>query len=228
MSHSFPSLNDGLICKSNASDNSCSIFKPLFGDACRHSTLSPQRGLGASQANDAQQDPEDQIRQEGFKRGFEAGRQDACCLTRQEIVPEIKTFAIAFDQLNEALVRIEKISCQKILETALSVAEKILGSAPSFDAEALCSLNVDLKGHMVSSYQLKFRLSCEDMDVLSELMTCENPHWLDCDYIKVDGDPQVQRGSVLPQTGGQPLLPDDTLGALTLSLENKLAEVSTK
>jgi hypothetical protein len=227
MSHSFPSLNDGLISKSSLSDDSCNIFKPLFRDACQYSTLSPQQGLESSQAINAR-DSEDQVRQKGLKRGFEAGRQDACSLARQELTPEIKTFAIALGHLSESLIRIEKTSCQKILETALSIADKILGGAPDVNAEALSTLKVELKGHMVRSYQLQLMLNCEDMEALSEFMSCENPQWQECDYIKLDSSTQVQRGALRMLPDGHPKSTDDTLGALTLSLENMLAEVSTK
>ena len=227
MSHSFPSLNDGLICKSSLSDDSCNIFKPLFRDASHHNTLSPQQGLGASQAINAR-DSEDQVRQKGLKRGFEAGRKDACSLARQEIVPEIKTFAMAFGHLSEGLIRIEKTSCQKILETALSIADKILGGAPDVSSEALSTLKVELKGHMVRSYQLQLLLNCEDMQALSEFMSCENPQWQECEYLKLDSSTQVQRGALQVLPDGHPMSTDDTLAELALSLENILAEVSTK
>ncbi len=227
MSHSFPSLNDELISKSNLPDKSCNIFKPLFRDACHYNTLGSQSGMGASQAINAH-DSEDQVHQKGLKRGFEVGRQDACSLARQEMAPEIKTFATALGQLSEGLVRIEKISCQKILETARSIAEKILGGAPNISAEALSTLKVELKGLMIRSYQLQLMLNCEDMAALSEFMVCENPQWQDCEYIKLDSDAQVQRGALLTQPSDRPMSCDDSLCELTLSLENMLAEVSTK
>jgi len=228
MSHSFPSLNnDKLISKSNLSDKSCNLFKPLFRNACHDNNLSPQRGMGASQAINVQ-DSEDQVHQKGLQRGFEAGRQETCSLIRQEMMPEIKTFATVFGQLNEGLVRIEKISCQKILETALNIAEKILGGTPNTSAEALSTLRVELKGQMIRSYQLQLMLNCEDMAALSEFMVCENPQWQDCEYIKMDSDAQVQRGALLSQPSDQPMSCDDSLCELTFSLENILAAVSTK
>jgi hypothetical protein len=81
---------------------------------------------------------------------------------------------------------------------------------------------------MVRSYQLQLMLNCEDMEALSEFMSCENPQWQECDYIKLDSSTQVQRGALRMLPDGHPKSTDDTLGALTLSLENMLAEVSTK
>jgi hypothetical protein len=227
MSHAFPSLNDDSNCRSGRSDDSCNVFKPLFQDMGRPDTASPHCGLGITLA-DGNLDAENKIRQDGFQQGFEAGGSDACSLARQELVPEIKAFADAFNQLNEGLIRIERKSSQKILETAISISEKILGSAPGVTAEVLSSLKNELKNHMIKSYRIQLMLHCKDMDLLSELMQCENPRWQVCDYIKLAGGTQIQSGSLEARPAGQTMSSNETLHALDLSLENILAQVSTK
>jgi hypothetical protein len=223
-SHTFPALPDTMTCPSSDSPDSQNHFQPLFGDGCIHETFAPPAGYGGAQCDDNQVS-EDQIRQKGFERGFDSGKQDACRMAQQEIAPEAKTFALEFSQLSEYLEQIGVNSCRQVFKMALAIAAKIIGAEPDLETKGIDSLTVDLKNDMVKSYQLKLMLNPDDMDTLSELMVCENPHWQEYDFIKIGANPQVQRGALLTPPTAEPISSDGTLMG---SLENMLEMVSTK
>lgn len=220
--HAFPALRGMAAFNSSGPQAIRNCFRPLFQDACGH--LAPQRDPVCAQVDDTQ-DSEEHVRKAGIQRGIDAGREDACKLTRQEIAPEIKAFLIELDQMSECLVRIEENSCRQILKMALSIAENILGGAPGCTAEGLVSLKAELKDRMSKLYRLELMLNPEDLHMLSEFMVCEKHQWQEYGDIKLDGSAQIERGSLLAQAGAQPVAVDDTL---TQSLDAMLDKASTK
>jgi hypothetical protein len=208
-SHSFPLLSNSPINAKNDSSNSRGdCFKPLFNNVCMDGKISPHRGFGVHGSDD-NLDSEDQVRRQGFERGFDAGKQDACNLVRQEMTPQIKSFADAFNRWNEIMIRAEENSNLQILKMAVSIAEKILGDAPECSTGRLGSLKAELTALMRNAYLLELILNPKDMDALSEWMACEHVHWSQWDYITAAGDPGLQSGSVLVQSGSQTILADD-------------------
>lgn len=228
MSHSFPSLDNGADRKPEESADGCDIFRPLYEDACLAGTLSHQPGVGSHQSDDDARNAEDRVHRNGFKRGFEDGRQDACRLAREEIVPEIKAFAVVFNQLNEYLHQLEDISSGKILEMAFSAAGKILGGAPHPEPAAFSVFKSELKALLGEAYQLRLTFNCRNMHTLSEYFRSENPEWQDCDRIKLDSLDQIPEGSLQAQPGGRSIPTEDNLDSLLHSLDKLLDAASTK
>lgn len=225
-SHAFPLLkNNALIAQTGSSGEPDDCFKPLYSDVPMGGNhLSPHRGLGVSCPGDGQI-AEDSVRRKGFERGFDAGRQDACSLVREEMAPQIKSFADAFSRWNATMMRAEEKSNLQILKMAVAITKKILGAAPQCSTGRLESLKADLKARMRETYRLEVRLNPDDMDALSGLMTCENVHWEQWDYIAATGDAEVQRGTLLVKPLVQTLSAD---GDILRSLDALLSEVSTK
>jgi Flagellar assembly protein FliH len=224
-SHSFPQLNE---CKADgtASPSRCrrECFKPLFNAGRRDATLSPHSGLGMPQPDD-RRDSEDQVRQQGFSRGFDAGQQDACSMIREEMAPQIKSVADAFGHWNANMLRFEAESNPHILQLADSIVKKVLGALPEFSADKLDPLKTELRDNMREAYRLEFKLNPEDLDVLCALMACEYPQWQRWDYITMDGDPEVKRGAIRVKAGTRSILSKD---GIIRSLEALLSRVSTK
>lgn len=221
-SHTFPALHGRAARNSNDPQAIRDAFKPLFQSACGHSA--PQRDPADLQADDTR-DSEEHVRQAGIQRGIDAGREDACKLTRQQIAPLVKGFFIELDQMSECLVRIEENSCRQIFKMALSIAENILGGAPGRTVEGLAPLKAELQDRMAKLYQLELMLNPEDMHALSEFMACEEHQWQDRGYIKLHADAQLERGSLISNAGAQPDAVDDPL---TRSLDDMLDKASTK
>ncbi len=221
-SHAFPALHGMATCNSNDPQAVRSSFKPLFQDACGHAAPLGEPG---SPQDDGPSDSEEHVRQAGIQRGIDAGQEDACRLIRQEIAPEIKALLIELEQMSEFLVRIEENSCRQIVKMSLSIAENILGGAPGCNTEGLASLRAELKDRMDKLYQLELALNPEDLHTLSEFMACEKNQWQAYGYIKLQGDARIERGSLLTQTGNQPVAVDDPL---IRSLEAMLDKASTK
>jgi hypothetical protein len=223
--HSFPLLdksagNGG----ASASNHRNQSFKPLFDNTSLQPTITPHKGFGASGPKDMQ-NAVDRVRQQGFGRGFDAGSQDACSMVREELAPQIKAVADAFNQWNAIMVRFEENSSLQILKMADSIARKILGDPPKCSAAGLDSLMVELRDHMREAYRIEFMLNPEDRDVLVTMMACEHPQWGKWDYISVNSDREFQRGSLRVQTGKQTILTDD---GIIRTLEVLLSQVSTK
>jgi hypothetical protein len=224
-SHCFPLLSNSPINAKNGSANSgCDCFKPLFNKVCADGTISPHRGLSVH-SSDSSRNSEDQARRQGFKRGFDAGQQDACSLVRQEMAPQVKSFADAFNQLNEIMIRVQENSNLQIMKMAVSIAEKILSDPPECSTGRLGALKTELTELMCKAYQLTLKLNPKDMDVLSGLIASEHVHWGQWEYITAAGDAEVQNGSLQVQPGPQTVLADD---GILLSLDDILTEVSTK
>jgi len=221
-SHTFPALHGRSACDSNDPRAARNSFKPLFQDECAH--LAPQSVPGSAQAEDTR-DSEEHVRQAGLQRGIDAGRDDACKLTRQEIAPEIKAFLIELDQMSECLVRIEERSCRQIFKMALSIAENILGGAPSCTVEGLAPLQAELKDRLAQLYRLELTLNPEDLHTLSEFMACEKIKWQEYGNIKLEGAARIEKGSLLTQAHAKPAAVDDLL---TQSLDALLDKASTK
>jgi hypothetical protein len=220
-SHSFPLLSNSPINAKNDSSNSRGdCFKPLFNNVCMDGKISPHRGFGVHGSDD-NLDSEDQVRRQGFERGFDAGKQDACSLVRQGMAPQVKSFADVFNRWNEIMIRAEENSNLQILKMAVSIAEKILGDAPQCGTGKLDALKTELAEMMRKAYHLELKLNPEDMDALSRLMGCENAHWDHWDYVTAAEDPEVPKGSVLVQPGPQTISADDEI---LLSLDAALAE----
>jgi hypothetical protein len=224
-SHAFPLLkNNTLISQTGSAGEPDDCFKPLYSNVPMGGNLSPHKGLGVSCPGDAQ-DADDSLRRKGFERGFDAGRQDACSLVREEMAPQIKSFADAFSRWNAIMMHAEEKSHPQILKMAVAIAEKILGAAPQCSAGGLESLKADLKARMRETYRLEVRLNPDDMDALSGLMTCENVRWEQWDYIAATGDAEVQRGTLLVKPLAQT---QSAVGDILGSLDALLSEVSTK
>ena len=224
-SHSFPLLDKSTgNVGAGASHHRHECFKPLFDNVPSNAPISPHKGFGVSLRED-DQDAVDRVRQQGFSRGFNAGSQDACSLVREEMAPQIKSIADAFNQWNAIMLRFEENANFQILAMADSIARKILGDPPKCSTGRLDSLMVELRNYMRKAYRLEFKLNPEDMDVLSAMMACEHPQWENWDYISVASDHEVQRGSLRVQTGQLTISTDD---GILRSLEVLLSQVSTK
>jgi hypothetical protein len=222
-SHAFPVL------KNNASPGpSSDCFKPLFDNSGINGSISPAEGIGVPRSG-RDGNSEDCIRQKGFDRGFDAGRQDACSLVQKQTAPQIKSFADALSLWNAIMMRVEEKSNLQILKMAVAIAEKILGSPPQCGTGKLESLRDELTARMRKAYRLEFKLNPSDMDALTGLMTCEKVHLEQWDYIAATGDTDVQRGALLGESGTQGLLADaGILRSLDALLSEGLTQVSTK
>jgi Flagellar assembly protein FliH len=224
-SHSFPLLNKNTLNDAaSASKSRHQDFKPLFDADHLGDPVSPRSGLGVPQP-DVVRESSERISQKGYRRGFDAGNQDACSMVREEMEPQLKSVADAFNQWNAAMLRLEVNSDRQILQVAVSVAEKILEGPPECDSGRLDSLRGALRDHMRKAYRLVFKLNPEDMDVLSALMDCEHSQWGQWDYISVEGDIEVQRGSLRVQPGTKSIL---TADGIIRALEVLLSKASTK
>jgi hypothetical protein len=221
-SHAFPLLNRKVFA--GQGDASGDRFKPLFNTPFVQETPSPHKGLGAKCA-DEDRDSEDIARRKGFELGFAAGKLDACSLAQEELAPHIRSFADAFNTWNAIMARVEEKSNLQILKMAVAIAEKILGAPPQCGPGSLESLKTDLKARMRKAYQLEIKLNPGDIDALSRLLSCENAHWDQWEYIKTTGDAEVKGGMLQVQPGPRSLPEDDSI---LRSLENALSEASTK
>jgi hypothetical protein len=221
-SHAFPLLNkNAFIGKTDASGDR---FKPLFNASPTQGNPSPHKGLGANCAGE-DRESEDMVRRKSFELGLDAGKLDACSLVQEKLAPQIRSFADAFNTWNAIMTRVEEESNLQILKIAVAVAEKILGTPPQCCPSSLESLKTDLKVRARKAYQLELNLNPRDIDALSRLLSCENVHWEQWEYIKAIGDAEVKRGGVQVQPGPRALPADDSI---LRSLENVLSEVSTK
>lgn len=224
-SHAFPLLNNNAsIDPTGTSGESGDCFKPLFHAAPMGEDHSPHKGLVVS-CSAEDRNAEDSARRNGFERGFDEGKQDACDLIQEEMAPQIKSFADALSLWNAIMMRVEDKSNLQILKMAVAIAEKILGAPPQCRTGGLESLKSDLTARMRKAYQLEFKLNPKDLDSLSDFLTSESVHWGQWDYIAVTGDAEVQRGSLRLRPGTQGLSADESI---IRSLDASLSEVSTK
>ena len=223
-SHAFPLLNKGPLNDKADTSIGRSCFKPLFGNTRGSGTLSPHKGLSASCAS-VESESEDRARRKGFEQGFQTGSQEACSLVREKAAPQIKSFADAFSQWNEIMMRIERNSSLQILRLAVSIAEKILGNAPEGGADVFDKLKEELKEQMREAYRLEFKLNAEDMAALSKLMACENAGWEQWRFITATEEAGVQNGFLRVQPGPRTITGDDRI---LRALDAALAHVSTK
>jgi hypothetical protein len=224
-SHSFPLLNQDTMNVAAGASRCCQqSFKPLFNNGRREDPVSSRSGIGIPQS-DAVQESAERVSQEGYRRGFDAGNQDACSMVREEMAPQINSVADVFNQWNANMLRLEENSNHHILQIAVSVTEKILGRVPEGNSGSLDTLKDVLRDHIRKAYRIVFKLNPEDMDVLSALMNCEHPEWGQWDYISVQGDAEVNRGSFRMQPATHTIL--DEAGIIH-SLEGLLSKASTK
>jgi len=228
-SHAFPLLKkNALIDPDGSSGEPGDCFKPLFNPSTTDGNLSVDRGIGASCVAE-DQNSEDNHRRKGFERGFEAGKQEACSLVKAEMAPQIKSFADAFSLWNTTMMRAEELSNHQILNMAVAIAEKILGTLPQSLTVTLESLKSDIKARMREAYQLELKLNPGDMNALSGLMSCENVQWEQWDYIAATGDADVQGGALMVASGPRAISADDgILRSLDALLSEGPEQVSTK
>jgi hypothetical protein len=224
-SHTFPLLEkSSLIDRTGAPGEPGDCFKPLFDSTTIGEHATPYRDLSVSCRKD-EPDTEEMVRRKCFERGFDAGKQDACSLVREETAPRLNSFAGAFDRWNGIMTRIEENACLQTVKMALAIAEKILGAPARCATGGLESLEAELKARMRQAYQLDLRMNPDDMAALSELLACAGVHWRQWDYITATGDETVQTGGVQATPDAPTLLIGD---AILRSLDALLSEVSTK
>ena len=227
-SHCFPLLNDTLVDPAGSSGDSVGTFKPLFNSSTIDEKMSACSGIGVS-CPDEDQNTEDTVRQKGYERGFDAGKQDACSLVQEEAAPQIKSFSEAFSLWNANMMRAEEEACLHILKMSAAIAEKILGAPPQCCTDKLESVKADLSARMRKAYQLELKLNPKDMDTLSGMIGCGNVHWEHWEYITATRDTDVQTGSLSVASDTQGLSVDDgILRALDASLSQGPEHVSTK
>ena len=228
-SHAFPLLKKNtLIDPDGSSGEPGDCFKPLFNPPTIDGTLSADSGIGVS-CTAEDRNSEDNHRRKGFEHGFEAGKHEACSLVKAEMAPQIKSFADAFSLWNTAMMRAEDLSHHQILNMAVAIAEKILGTLPQSRTGTLESLKADIKARMREAYQLELKLNPGDMNALSGLMSCENVQWEQWDYIAATDDADVQGGALMVASGPRTLSADDgILRSLDALLSEGPEQVSTK
>jgi hypothetical protein len=226
-SHVFPLLdNDALIRQSDSSssEENLDCFKPMYESGSMDECPSAPKCLSISRS-DVDRDSEESLRRKSFDCGFDAGRQDACSMVRDEMAPQVKSFADDFSLWDAVMLRVEEKSNLQILKMAVAIAEKIIGAPPQSIPGGLEGLRDDLSSRMRKAYQIEVKLNPADMEALTGFLACGKVPWEEWHYIRATSDIELQRGELSVQTGAQDLSSDD--GVLR-SLDASLSEVSTK
>jgi hypothetical protein len=216
--HRFPELTSDTSCSPpSAGSDGCSFFKPLYKTS--------HEDLQTKHCNEAQ-DRADQVRQIRFQDGFEAGRQEACLLAKEQMVPVVAEFVEEYVHFNQYADQLQAHSCNQICAMAVRFSEKILGRSPCLTMEDLTMFEAELKRQMAGFYQLKLCLNPDDRRQLLQLTTEQNPHWKpSTSMIAIDADVRVDAGALITQKASEPFPLNDSLAEL---LNQILAEASTK
>lgn len=214
-SHAFPRLGhtpSGDRKEATTSDS----FRPLYKNL---------QCTGGTRAADQSEVTEDEIRKNGFQRGFVAGRQEAVLQIQQEIVPHVREFAAELLQLHEYLFCVERDSSRNIPRIIKSIAEKILCRPLDIAPDEMKALRAEILKYFRGCYQVHLILNNADADLIGQFLDSETPQWKESTTVQIGRDENVRKGALKKQTEPVPTLPTNQMKCI---LENRLVKASTK
>ena len=195
--HCFPAIENGVLGKTAKDDHACSLFRPMYPNGSATSSQS-----GSIEASDDHRRNLERIKQKSYDQGVEAGRADACHMARQELNPSLSQFKAEIEDLNDSYARLTCTYGDRIVLLALAIAEKILGPQTGLASDRLKPLSSEFHRFLKQRYQLSINLNDDDLQSLSNLMACEDPHWNENEALDIKTKTNAEPGSVraLPPT----------------------------
>lgn len=194
-SHCFPSIEKSLDKTSGQNDATCDAFRPMFqyhdeasGRGSRAAGHHPQAGSGP--------DTLEQIREKRFLEGLEAGEVDACKIVQKDLETPIHQFLNESDNYSHCFNQITSTYSDHIVGLALAISKKIVGEHSQLSSEHLASISHQLHTILKEQYRLSAKFNPNDIESLTEILTCVRPQWKESDALDISGDDETGMGQV--------------------------------
>jgi flagellar biosynthesis/type III secretory pathway protein FliH len=184
--HSFPTLHP----TSKDGDRADACFRPMF-----------QASLGGF--NHAKNTPGDDAEgdntlavalKESYERGLAKGNADACGLVQQELAPTLQSFFSRLNAFSGNFKQFTRHQATQMVTLALSIAGKISGGQPLRNADDLQPVQEALDAGLQRWHQLNLQLNGDDLEVLADLMRCQNMEMIESDAVRISKIDGIQRG----------------------------------
>ena len=192
--HCFPLIQSASLHE-NGDEESTSCFQPLYNCGSGRA----QRFTKTIETRDSREnaigDPEE-VRQQGFQRGYDAGQSEAHRLSISSITPAFQDFLDFFGETAQFSSQVASASAQYIIALALVIAEKVLNAPITLTAEDLAEIHADLHSTVGKAYQLILCFHPDDLKALQELSRTADITWPDYPAIVFQDNLDVPKGSL--------------------------------
>lgn len=198
-SHCFPSIKRGEIPESKDGDDACRLFRPIY------QTPSHMRSSGSTNACDDHDNSKalEEIREESFKKGYDAGSRDACNLAHQALAPTLNAFWEAFGSYSTCFTKVTDNYSNHTISLALAIAKKILNKNLELDIDRFGSISREFELLLKQTFQLAIEFNKEDLQTLSHLFDSDHPDWKHSAAINIIGKKDIQKGRIQPKISSQ-------------------------
>lgn len=188
--HNFPSIGQNTAPRSAETSNA--QFRPLFngGPVC----YSPS--LPSEKRNNSEIDPEqkEKFSREGYGRGFEAGRQNACRIALETIEPNLADFLQAYENVSAFHRHVTDTAAHQIIEMALNICGQILSTPVDTTDKDMAAVRNELKDAMVKAHHISLCFNSEDLDTLRKLMSCFDLPWPESEAVDIEVSDTLEKG----------------------------------
>jgi hypothetical protein len=173
--HHFPSIQPSLEDPARPNSNPDFSFRPLYqgveGSSGGHLTEFRHKRV--------QDGPKsiEQVGEDSYQKGFEAGKAEACHRVQQELDGPIERLKTETLHYQDSFTQITKAYSDQIVQLTLAIAKSILGPDIEFDTTRQEEMRRQLRDLLNRQYQLVMKVTGDDLKTLSEIMACEDPHW---------------------------------------------------
>ena len=192
--HNFPSIQSSGGDTSRQDGNEDFAFRPLYqdADAASGGQIRAFKNKGGPGGNIAIED----VKGESYKRGFEAGKSEACNIVQQELDGPIRQFRDATHHYQDCYAQITETFSDPIVRLTLAIARNILGPQFELDLERHASICQHLQSYLKRHYRLSMILNPDDFKSMSGIMACEDPQWHQSAALRVTSDAATPKGKI--------------------------------
>lgn len=190
--HRFPDFTGRGKASAEGNDASHDKFQPLFRDGSASDTLA---------VADRRRSPNDDrlasVRQEGYTKGAEAGRQDARQAANQLLVPHVDHFRRDLEHLNTYQKRVADHASRHIIALAIAISERIMGTEVQATVEDLEPIRASLIEAIRRHHRLQLRYHPDDLAGVQHLMDGQGPvSWESMPGLDISGDSSLTQGEL--------------------------------
>jgi flagellar assembly protein FliH len=172
----------------------------------------PLGGFGqVAHAGAAQSAPElEQLKQQAFAAGVEAGKQAAI----EHCSSTVEAMTKAAEQFHTQLAGIQESLKHQILGLSMAIARQVVMSELTTNPESIGGVLEQLLDDAEGRNVYAVRLNPDDLELINELPVAETLAQTD---VQLRSDPEIERGGCIIETG---------FGRLDAQIETRLSEMS--
>lgn len=190
--HRFPDFanRDRAVLNGNAGPGD--IFQPLYRDGSASDTRSI-----ADRRRSADDAKLESIRQNGYAKGLEAGRQAACQAANHLLAPQVEHFRQDLEHLATYQQRVADHASAHIIAMALAISQRIMGTDGQLTVDDLEPIRESLIEAICRHHQLQLRYHPDDLAGVGRLMDSQGAaQWESLHGLDISTDRSLVQGEL--------------------------------